>query len=107
MKAPFGFFHLSAAYRVNIILVILIPCYFNLLCLIKQNVCLIWLVCYDIIIDREFNAFKCLKILNEKRQQSNKNIIDDRACHIKMSEQLGIGVANLDKIDLVEIDMES
>lgn len=47
----------------------------------------------------------CLKIINEKRQQSNKSIIDNRARHILLSEQLGIGVANFDKIDLVEIDL--
>jgi uncharacterized protein (DUF362 family) len=47
----------------------------------------------------------CLKIINEKRRQSNKSIIDNRARHIPMSEQLGIGVADLDKIGLVEIDL--
>ncbi len=47
----------------------------------------------------------CLKIINEKRLQSNKGIIDNRARHIQLSEQLGIGVANLDKIDLLEIDL--
>jgi len=48
----------------------------------------------------------CLKIINEKRLQMNKNIIHNRARHIQLSEQLGIGVADLDKIDLVEIIME-
>jgi hypothetical protein len=47
----------------------------------------------------------CLKIINEKRLLSDKDAIDNRARHILMSEQLGIGVANLDKIDLVEIEM--
>ena len=47
----------------------------------------------------------CLEIINEKRLQSNKSIIDNRARHIQLSEQLGIGVANLDKIDLMEIDL--
>ena len=47
----------------------------------------------------------CLKIINEKRWQSNKGIIDNRARHILLSEQLGIGVASLDKIDLFEIDL--
>ncbi len=47
----------------------------------------------------------CLKIINEKRLESNKGLIDNRARHIQMSEQLGIGVANLDNIDLVEIEM--
>jgi hypothetical protein len=45
----------------------------------------------------------CLKIINEKRLQSNKSIIDNRARHIQLSEKIGIGEANLDKIDLVEI----
>ncbi len=48
----------------------------------------------------------CLKILNEKRLQSGKSIIDKRARHILLSEQLGIGVANLDRIDLVEIELD-
>jgi hypothetical protein len=47
----------------------------------------------------------CLKIINEKRLQSDKGIIDNRARHILLSEQLGIGVANLDNIDLFEIDL--
>ena len=49
----------------------------------------------------------CLKILNEKRLQSNKNIIDKRARHIQLSAQLGIGVADLDKIDIIEINLKS
>ncbi len=47
----------------------------------------------------------CLKILNEKRLESGKNPIDKRARHIKLSAQLGIGVASIDEIDLVEIDL--
>jgi hypothetical protein len=48
----------------------------------------------------------CLKIINEKRQQSNKGLIENRARHIQMSEQLGIGVAELGSIDLVEIEID-
>jgi uncharacterized protein (DUF362 family) len=47
----------------------------------------------------------CLKIINEKRLQSGRGIIDKRARHIQLSAQLGIGVARLEEIDLVEIDM--
>lgn len=47
----------------------------------------------------------CLKILNEKRLASGKNTIDKRARHIRLSAQLGIGVENLDEIDLVEIEL--
>jgi uncharacterized protein (DUF362 family) len=47
----------------------------------------------------------CLKVINEKRLQEGKPIIDNRARHIQLSEQIGIGVADLDKIDLVEIDL--
>jgi uncharacterized protein (DUF362 family) len=47
----------------------------------------------------------CLKIVNEKRLESGKSIIDKRARHIQLSAQLGIGVANLEEIDLVEIDL--
>jgi uncharacterized protein (DUF362 family) len=47
----------------------------------------------------------CLKIINEKRLQEGKAIIDNRARYIQLSDQLGIGVADLDKIDLVEIDL--
>jgi hypothetical protein len=47
----------------------------------------------------------CLKIINEKRLLSNKGIIDNRGRHILLSGQLGIGEADLDKIDLLEIDM--
>jgi hypothetical protein len=47
----------------------------------------------------------CLKILNEKRIRSGKGIIDHRARHIILAEELGIGVANLDQIDLVEVDL--
>ena len=48
----------------------------------------------------------CLKIINEKRLQLNKSIIDNRARHIQLSESLGIGVSTLDKIDLVEIALD-
>jgi len=47
----------------------------------------------------------CLEILNEKRLQAGKRMIDNRSRHIQLSEQLGIGMANLDRIDLVEIDL--
>ena len=47
----------------------------------------------------------CLRILNEKRLASGKNAIDNRARHIRLSSQLGIGVDNLKEIDLVEIEL--
>jgi hypothetical protein len=47
----------------------------------------------------------CLSILNEKRIRSGKGIIDQRARHIRLAAELGIGTADLDKIDLVEIDL--
>ena len=47
----------------------------------------------------------CLKIINEKRLQSSKGIIEKRARHIRLSDKLGIGVADLEKINLIEIDL--
>jgi uncharacterized protein (DUF362 family) len=47
----------------------------------------------------------CLRIINEKRMQSGKSIIDKRARHIKMAAALGIGKADFKNIDLVEIDL--
>jgi hypothetical protein len=47
----------------------------------------------------------CLKILNEKRLGSGKGSIYHRARHIRLAAELGIGVADLDQIDLVEVDL--
>ncbi len=47
----------------------------------------------------------CLEILNEKRLQEGMHKIDNRSRHIRLSEQLGIGVADLDRIDLVKINL--
>ena len=47
----------------------------------------------------------CLKIINKIRQREGKNIIDKRARHIQLSEQLGLGMADLDKIELREINL--
>jgi uncharacterized protein (DUF362 family) len=45
----------------------------------------------------------CLKIINEKRLQTGRGIIDNRARHIPMAAEMGIGEANPEKIDLAEI----
>ena len=46
-----------------------------------------------------------LKILNEKRECSGKGLIEERARHILLADELGIGVASLDKINLVEVGL--
>jgi uncharacterized protein (DUF362 family) len=47
----------------------------------------------------------CLKIVNEKRIQMGKGIIGKRARHIRLASELGIGKADLDQIELVEIEL--
>jgi len=47
----------------------------------------------------------CLQVINNKRLQENKSIIENRARHIQLSEQIGIGMANLEKIKVLEIDL--
>jgi len=47
----------------------------------------------------------CLDILNRKRIESGLQSATPFASHIELSEKLGLGTANMDKIDLVEILM--
>ena len=47
----------------------------------------------------------CLKIINEKRKSEGKPVIKQEAKHLQLSEELGIGISNLNNIDLVEIEL--
>ncbi len=48
----------------------------------------------------------CLKIINEQREKLNKKpISSNKAKHIKLSEDIGLGQSKLDNIDLQEINL--
>ncbi|GAJ10393.1 unnamed protein product, partial [marine sediment metagenome] len=47
----------------------------------------------------------CLEVINEKRQEEGINILGRETRHIELSGKIGIGISDLDSIDLVEINL--
>ncbi len=47
----------------------------------------------------------CLKIMNEKRAVEGRPLKNGQARHLQLSEAIGIGIADLDRIELVEIEL--